>query len=131
MKCSIHSNVNANCKHGDIIYNNNVLSIIIDNGHRAFILHTQTKKQSGDYVNIPVYVSQHIDDPYGFYSMLLNHDLCPHDCKVMELHLCSYKHNNFIKKYFSCDKRCRYTIIYPYIYEIGKNNSYYMFRLPL
>lgn len=49
----------------------------------------------------------------------------------MEINLCINKHKNFIKKYFSCDEKYKYTITYPYIYKIKKDNFYNMFKFKL
>lgn len=68
MQCSIYSNINENCKHGDIIYNDYKIYIVVDDGRHKFVLHTQTKSQSYNYVNIPLCVSKYIDDPYIFIS---------------------------------------------------------------
>ena len=119
-KCSIHNDYNPLCKNGDIISKDGRLYLVVNDT----VICTQTSVQSPDYINIPLLVTQHIRNPYAFYSMLLNHNVCPHDCKVMEIHLSPIIHNRLIGKYFEPDERCRYTIIYPDIYEIKKSNMY-------
>mgnify|MGYP003385981602 CR=1 FL=1 len=126
MKCSIHTSYNGTCKHGDILIEKNKLCIIALNRHHVSVIYPQIESQSCDYINIPLCITKYINDPFAFYSMLLNHDLCPLDCKVMEVHLCPNIHRKFIGQYYKYNEQCRYTIIYPHIYEINKHNSYYI-----
>lgn len=124
MKCSIHNSHNNTCKNGDIIAKDGRLYLVIGNGIDALVICNQSNEQSHDYINIPLLVSQYIKDPYAFYSMLIDHRFCPFDCKVMEIHLCPVRHKKLISKYFEPNEKYRYTIIYPEIYEINKDNMY-------
>jgi hypothetical protein len=126
-KCAIHNiDTRTHINNGDIIIskNKNLYLVYLYRGKSCLVIIKKTLYQSPNYINIPKSISKHIEDPYNFYSILISPSLCPNVCHVSEIYLCKNKHKKFIKKYFSIDTRYRYTICYPYIYKICKEDNY-------